>query len=47
MCDIRRAATSDIAALIPLVAEYWRFETIAGFDADRIGSQLARLLSAR
>ena len=47
MIEIRRAAASDVAALIPLIADYWRFESIAGFDPDSIGSQLARLLSAR
>ena len=47
MIDVRRAVASDIAALIPLVADYWRFETIAGFDANSVGAQLARLLSAR
>jgi GNAT superfamily N-acetyltransferase len=41
----RRAAVVDIPALLPLVAEYWRFENVAGFNAEGVAAQLERLLS--
>jgi GNAT superfamily N-acetyltransferase len=41
---IRRAHQVDIPALLPLVAEYWEFEGLAGFDGARLGTQLERLL---
>jgi GNAT superfamily N-acetyltransferase len=43
--DVRPAASGDIAALLPLVEEYWRFEDIAGFDAARVGRELGRALA--
>ncbi|MCB0127279.1 MAG: GNAT family N-acetyltransferase [Caldilineaceae bacterium] len=43
---IRQAAVADVPLLLPLVADYWAFESIPGFTAQRIASQLARLLSA-
>jgi ribosomal protein S18 acetylase RimI-like enzyme len=46
MVQIWPAAASDVATLIPLVAEYWRFENISGFDPERVATQLTRLLSA-
>ena len=46
MLDIRHANTGDIPILVPLVAEYWRFESISKFNAERIATQLTRLLSA-
>jgi GNAT superfamily N-acetyltransferase len=45
MTNFRRAALSDIPALLPLVAEYWSFENVAGFDSERVAAQLTRLLS--
>jgi len=41
---VRRADSSDIALLVPLVGEYWAFEGIEGFEAARIQALLARLL---
>lgn len=43
--QIRQANGSDTPAVLPLIAEYWRFEEIEGFDAGRAGAQLERLLS--
>jgi GNAT superfamily N-acetyltransferase len=45
MARIRQATVNDVPALIPLIAEYWSFETIPGFDPQRVASQLNRLLS--
>lgn len=42
---IRRATSADIATLLPLVQAYWHFEAIDGFDPDRVGSELERLLA--
>ena len=42
---IRCATASDVAALLPLIASYWSFEMIDGFDADRVKGPLVRLLS--
>jgi ribosomal protein S18 acetylase RimI-like enzyme len=46
MVEIRLATASDVALLVPLVAEYWRFESIPGIDPKRVATQLTRLLSA-
>ena len=46
MSEIRRAEVSDVDRLIPLVEEYWRFESISGFDRKGVEAQLTRLLSA-
>ena len=46
MTEIREVTVSDISALLPLVAEYWSFESIAGFEAARVAAPLSRLLSA-
>ena len=46
MVEIRKATTSDVAVLLPLIAEYWRFENLSGFDPARARIQLTRLLSA-
>jgi hypothetical protein len=43
--QIRRATTSDVPALLPLVEDYWKFEKIPGFESKRVAVQLARLLS--
>lgn len=40
--EVRPVALQDIPALLPLVEEYWRFEDIAGFDAERIAGELER-----
>ena len=45
MIEISQATADDIATLLPLIAEYWRFENIAGFDPDRVAAQLTQLLS--
>lgn len=45
MRQIRTATAADVQAILPLVAEYWRFEHIEGFDAERVGTELERLLS--
>lgn len=41
---IRRASRADVPALLPLVAEYWEFEGLGGFDGARLGAELGRLL---
>jgi GNAT superfamily N-acetyltransferase len=40
-----KATTDDIRELLPLVAAYWEYEGIAGFDSARVAAQLERLLS--
>lgn len=45
MTRIERATSGAVPALVPLVAEYWAFEGITGFDSKRIAVQLERLLS--
>lgn len=42
---VYRATASDIPALLPLVAAYWSFEDISGFEPERVATQLNRLLS--
>lgn len=42
---LRQAAADDVPALLPLVQAYWAFEAIDGFAHERVGAQLARLLS--
>jgi GNAT superfamily N-acetyltransferase len=42
---IKRATAGDVPALMPLIASYWSFEEIDGFDAARVEGPLARLLS--
>ncbi len=44
MSHVRRATTNDVPLLLPLVAAYWAFEDIPGFDVRRVSAQLARLL---
>jgi ribosomal protein S18 acetylase RimI-like enzyme len=43
--EIRLAGPGDVAALVPLVEEYWRFEAIEGFDAAQVAALLARVFS--
>ena len=45
MARIQRATASDVPALLPLIADYWRFEAIPGFEPGRVAAQLGRLLS--
>ncbi len=45
MAKILRATEKDVSALLPLIAEYWSFEAISGFNPQRVGEQLTRLLS--
>jgi GNAT superfamily N-acetyltransferase len=45
MATIRRADSADIQALLPLIAEYWRFEEIDGFEPRRVAEQLGRVLA--
>ncbi len=42
---IRPATSDDVATLIPLVNQYWRFEAIEGFDATRIQALLKRVIA--
>jgi ribosomal protein S18 acetylase RimI-like enzyme len=37
--------TGDAAALLPLVAQYWEFESLSGFRPVEVQAQLERLLS--
>lgn len=46
MALIREAEVNDTASLLPLVADYWRFESIPGFDPASVAPQLERLLSS-
>jgi GNAT superfamily N-acetyltransferase len=46
MVDIRRAIADDVPALLPLVAAYWQFENLEGFEPRSVGAQLVRLLSS-
>lgn len=45
MTRIERATMNDVSGLIPLIAEYWRFEAIADFEPQRIEVQLKRVIS--
>jgi ribosomal protein S18 acetylase RimI-like enzyme len=42
--QIRLAVPKDSAALVPLVEQYWRFEAIEGFDAQRVATLLGQVL---
>jgi GNAT superfamily N-acetyltransferase len=44
MLQIRRATCDDVPILSSLVAAYWAFEDISGFDSPRVSAHLARLL---
>jgi len=46
MIRVSLASTDDVAGIVALVEQYWRFEQLAGFDAERVTGQLARLLAA-
>jgi GNAT superfamily N-acetyltransferase len=43
--DIRVITEKDVAALLPLVEQYWLFEDIAGFDPARVGRELGRAVA--
>ena len=45
MARIQQATASDVPVLLPLVADYWSFEAIPGFEPQRVAAQLGRLLS--
>ncbi len=45
MTRIQQATPNDVPALLTLVASYWDFEGITGFDQTRVAIQLTRLLS--
>jgi GNAT superfamily N-acetyltransferase len=38
------ATVEDVDSLLPLVAEYWRFENIEGFDTGRVRALLTRVV---
>jgi ribosomal protein S18 acetylase RimI-like enzyme len=42
---IRPATTDDVATLIQLVSQYWRFDAIEGFDASKIQALLKRVIA--
>lgn len=42
---IAAATAADIERLLPLVEQYWRFEAIEGFDAQRLAVLLWRVMS--
>lgn len=42
---VRQARASDLDSLSMLVEEYWRFESIDGFDATRVQSLLRSLIA--
>ena len=43
--EIRPAGVADIATLVALVEEYWRFEAIEGFDAVQVAGLLQRVIA--
>jgi ribosomal protein S18 acetylase RimI-like enzyme len=43
--QIRAAVTADIAGVASLAEQYWKFESIHGFDRPRIETLLRRLLA--
>jgi hypothetical protein len=43
--QIRAGLPSDVPELMPLVAQYWHFEGIPGFDAATLVPLLARIAS--
>ena len=45
MALIRRATAEDSQTLLPLIAAYWDFESILGFDPPHVVPSLERLLS--
>ncbi|HAO32774.1 MAG TPA: hypothetical protein DCQ84_07470 [Candidatus Competibacteraceae bacterium] len=45
MIHIRQATVQDVPIVLPLVAEYWNFEGLSGFQTQLVASQLERLFS--
>ena len=43
--DIRRAKETDVPDLLTMVERYRAFEGLSGFDRERVGTQLRRLLA--
>ena len=43
MLEAKPATAADVPDLLGLVAQYWSFEGIAGFDAQRLSRELERL----
>ena len=41
---IQPAAPTDVEVLLPMVEQYWRFDSIEGFDATRMRKLLTRVL---
>jgi GNAT superfamily N-acetyltransferase len=44
---IRPGTQADVPQLAHLVDQYWRFESIAGFDRERVSRLLERILAQR
>ena len=42
MTQVRIATAVDIPQLVPMVARYWHFERVVGFDAELVASTLAQ-----
>ena len=45
--QIRAGLPSDVPQLVPLVAQYWHFEGIPGFDVATLVPLLARIVPQR
>jgi GNAT superfamily N-acetyltransferase len=43
---VHRAKSGDATVLLPLVAQYWEFESLSGFRPAQAETQLERLLSS-
>jgi ribosomal protein S18 acetylase RimI-like enzyme len=41
---IRPSTTQDIEPMVSMVEQYWRFETLGGFDRPTIGALLRRVM---
>lgn len=44
MNTIHKATLNDVPRLLHLIHGYWKFESIVGFDAERLAPQLERLI---
>src|SRR5262245_30758634 len=42
--EVREATRADVPRLVPLVAEYWRFEAIEGFEVTQVAALLTRVV---
>lgn len=40
---VEAATSADVPRLLPMVAEYWRYEAIEGFDAAKLSRLLTRV----